>query len=210
MTSQPLDLSGWEGPGTRAGSLFAVPAADRLAAARQLAGAGWWVHVDVMSDGSGVSVAELARVRSALPTARIEVHVIDLGDPQPLGDVLDARPDRVVLSPGRCLAEGAGVRDRGAELWAQGHEEPLPAGADVAGVLVMLIDPGTSQSVDLSRLDRVPGLPPGLGIGVDGGVGPQHLPTLVRTGVRHLVSGRALLSQQHSSPPRTHEQESHR
>lgn len=216
--SQVLELTGWDGPGTRAGSLYAVPAVDRLAAARELAEAGWWIHVDVMSDGRGVTVAELARVRAAFPSARIEVHVIDLppatGAPLPLADVLAARPDRVVLAAGRCALEGAAVRAGGAELWAEGHEDPVPARAGVEGVLVMLIDPGTTQSIDLSRLDRVAALPPGLGVGVDGGVGPQHVAALVRTGVQHLVSGRALLSQHHHSrsqqSARPHEQESHR
>lgn len=196
-SSDPLDLTGWPGTGSRAGSLYAVPAPDRIAAARQLAAAGWWVHVDVMvapaGTSGGVGLDELAAVRAELPGARVEVHVIDLGgdlDPV-LAQVLRARPDRVVLPPAHCDRRRVG----GVELWAERDRRPLPTGLDVDGVLVMLIDPGTTQPIDLDRLAAVADVPAGLAVGVDGGVGPGHAGVCARAGVGHLVSGRALLSQ---------------
>ncbi|MFD0483268.1 hypothetical protein ACFQ46_11740 [Kineococcus sp. GCM10028916] len=198
----PLDLSGWSWGGSAAGSLYAVPAEERLAAAHQLDGAGWWVHVDLVLDPSGVStgvsVETLQLVRESLPQTRLEVHVIDLGPvPTPLDVVLAAQPDRVVLSAGRCRREGEEVRAAGAQVWVEHAGSPLPPDLVVDGALVMLIDPGTTQPIDLARLDAVASLPPGLPVGVDGGVGRAHVQALTDAGVQHLVSGRALLSQQH-------------
>ena len=204
--SGPLDLSGWTWDGSRAGSLYAVPAEQRIAAAEQLTAAGWWVHADLILDPAGASTGvppeTLVAVRERLPHALLEVHVIELGPARtPLDVVLAARPDRVVLSAERCRRDTSPVRAAGAQVWVEHVGRPLPSelarpGA-LDGVLVMLIDPGTTQTIDLERLDAAPTGAPGLPVGVDGGVGRQHVHALSDAGVQHLVSGRALLSQQH-------------
>jgi len=197
---------------SRAGSLYAVPAPLRVRAAHELTDAGWWVHVDLIvrptaagpDPDTGVTRAELRRVRDERPDARLDVHVIDLTPSGPgggdglarvLDDVLPGRPDRVVLPAARCAPDdpaARAVRDAGAALWAEAGAAPPAAGVD--GLLVMLIDPGTTQSIDLRRLTAVRGAPPGLPVGVDGGVGRDHTTACLRAGARHLVSGRALLT----------------
>lgn len=185
-----------------AGSLYAVEPVLRRAAACQLAEAGWWVHVDVIVPARGplrgVSLEDLAAVRSALPQARVEVHLVDLAATDRIGAVLEevllSTPDRVVLPDRWCTTDGHRVRGAGAQLWVELDRSPLLTDVAVDGVLVMLIEPGTTQTIDLTRLAAIASLPAGTAIGVDGGVGPEHEAQCVAAGVRHLVSGRALLN----------------
>jgi hypothetical protein len=193
-----LDLGGWDGPGSRAGSLYSTPPELRRDAARQLAAAGWWLHVDVLltPDGpEGISVDALAEVRDELPDALVEVHLMEFGGQ--LSPVLDSflelRPDRVVLPASRCGTDGPRVRDTGTQVWSEVHRGVLPD-VEVDGLLLMLIDPGTRQDCDLDRLRATSTFPAGVPVGVDGGVRPPHLAPCLEAGVRHLISGRALLT----------------
>ncbi|MGI4894677.1 MAG: hypothetical protein ACRYF3_06165 [Janthinobacterium lividum] len=216
MTDLALHLDGWDTPTpglTRSGSLYAFSPAQRVEAAHQLAAAGWWIHADVIlrrrgagvDPDAGVARDTLAAVRRELPAALLEVHVIDLAGnalDELLPEVLSARPDRVILPAPRCGTDDPAVRavrDHGAQLWAESGT--LPAAATPDGVLVMLIDAGTTQSVDLSRLAAVARAPSNVPVGVDGGVGREHTEEIVRAGARHLVSGRALLSRATDNSP---------
>jgi pentose-5-phosphate-3-epimerase len=204
----------WDTPAdvSTAGSLYALPPESRPAAAALLHARGHWVHVDVLTAGGqvvgGVAVETLAAVRAALPAARVEVHVIELGAgavaPAPddlLERLLAARPQRLVLPPVWCAAASPAsrrIRRHGGELWAE-----VAPGVDVDvvreltdavdGVLVMLIQAGTREAADLSRLETVRRLAEHLPVGVDGGVRPEHTAACLEAGAVHLVSGRALL-----------------
>lgn len=204
-----LDLDGWDGAAERSGSLYSIPSEHRFAAARQLTEQGWWLHVDVLAAPvpDGVSAEELRRVRAELPDARVEVHVMDLGGDYAgaLDTALKHRPDRMVLPATRCAADGPLVRATGAELWSERHHDPLPD-VPLDGVLLMLIDPGTRATCDLTRLRHLADVPAGTPVGVDGGVSREHLEAVQAAGVRHVVVGRALLSQQHPEPPQRREE----
>ncbi|WP_328291412.1 hypothetical protein OG218_01370 [Kineococcus sp. NBC_00420] len=208
----PLHLTGWSDTVEHAGSLYAVQPAQRHAAAQQLAEAGWWIHVDIIVPGEGpllgVGLDELAAVAQDLPEAKVEVHIVDLVGTDRVAAVLDQvlsiGADRLVLPSAWCLREGNRVKAHGVQLWAELNRTPLPeyvfADGVVDGVLVMLIEPGTTQSIDLNRLSAVADLPTDCTIGVDGGVGPHHEAECRAAGVEHLVSGRALLARPTSSP----------
>ena len=214
-----LSLDGWPAPGgatTVGGSLYALPRAHRLTAAEELAARGWWVHADVLLDeagtGAGVSLAEVAQVRSLLPGALIEVHLIELGGgdravaraedrfARTLAEALTCRPTRVVLPSARCAPDGDAVRrarEAGAAVWAEVAPRDDVSGdaalGSVDGALVMLIEPGTTEEADLRRLSQVTTLSWGLPVGVDGGVAPDNLDACLRAGATHLVVGRALV-----------------
>lgn len=205
-------LNPWPTPSgiSTAGSLYAVAPALQLAAARLLHEQARWVHVDVIVEGGrpvgGVALDLLAGVRTALPGARLEVHVIRR-DAAPfsvdrvLDRVLATGPQRVILPLDLCGTTAAlprRVRYEGAQAWAEiapgariGQPRTLVDGTD--GALVMLIPPGTRQDADPARLAAVRALTSYLPVGVDGGVGPQNTPDCLAAGAVHLVSGRALL-----------------
>ncbi|MGY1692620.1 hypothetical protein [Geodermatophilus sp. SYSU D01105] len=214
ITSRGVVVQEWDTPpGTStAGSLYALPPESRPAGATLLHARGHWVHVDVLTAGGravgGVAVETLAAVRAALPAARVEVHVIERasGPAAPAPDdllerLLAARPQRLVLPPGWCAAGSPAahrIRGSGGEVWTEVAPTVAVdvvrglAGA-VDGALVMLIQPGTREAADLSRLDTVRQLAAHLPVGVDGGVRPEHTAACLAAGAVHLVSGRALL-----------------
>ena len=217
-TSCGAVLQPWDRPPgvSTAGSLYALPPASRPAAAALLHAHGHWVHVDVLTEGGravgGVEVETLAAVRAALPAARVEVHVIERAagpaDPGPddlLGRLLAARPQRLVLPPAWCAAESPAarrIRTSGGELWTEvapsvGIDVVRGLGDAVDGALVMLIEPGTREVADLSRLEAVRQLAGYLPVGVDGGVRLEHTAACLAAGAVHLVSGRALLQPPH-------------
>lgn len=192
-----------------AGSLYAAAPDDRLEAARALHIAGCWVHVDVIIDGSGVAIGvsldELAAVRSALPEALLDVHLIVLPGLDDSGRaaaaaavvaaVVDCGVQRLSVAPRLLGPDGpATLRSVGVAVWyevADASAADVPSDAD--GALVMLITPGTAEAADVSRLEAVEALSGRLPVGVDGGV-TDAVALLARSaGADYLVSGRALL-----------------
>jgi pentose-5-phosphate-3-epimerase len=204
-----IGLAPWhtDFPGLLAGSVYAAPG-SRVSAAQTLADTGLDVHVDVMalSEGlpAGVSLAELQRISAVVANERIGVHVIGSTDfvDAVLPRILAVRPG-VVFLPWEAFTEqrANAIRTAGGSAWIavwrewDGLGEPQwPTEPD--GVLVMLIQPGTT---DRCRLDRI-GLVTActtifseLPVAVDGGVTEDVAPLCAAAGVRQMVVGRALL-----------------
>jgi len=210
VTGPRVHLADWHRrlPGLGvAGSLYAVAPSHRLEAAALLHRAGCRVHVDVIvgSEGHvGVTFAELAAVRAALPSAVVDLHLIVLGPPDP--DVeREALEKAVTLGLATVTLTGGQVRrhaDRVRRLRADGVGvwEQVAPGADeleapglVDGALVMLITPGTREAADLDRLGVVERLGSRLPVGVDGGVTGAVAQRCREAGAAYVVSGRALL-----------------
>jgi pentose-5-phosphate-3-epimerase len=205
-----IGLAPWhtDFPGLLAGSVYAAPG-SRVSAAQTLADTGLDVHIDVMalSEGlpAGVSLAELQRISAVVANERIGVHVIGSTGfvDAVLPKILAVRPG-VVFLPWEAFTErrADAIRTAGGSAWIavwrewDGLGEPQwPAEPD--GVLVMLIQPGTT---DRCRLDRI-GLVTActtifseLPVAVDGGVTEDVAPLCAAAGVRQMVVGRALLN----------------
>jgi pentose-5-phosphate-3-epimerase len=157
-------------PGRIAGSVYTVPATERARTARDLAAAGVDVHVDMMASDEG------------------------------LPDVLATRPGKVFLPWHSFTPERAeAVRAAGSAAWIALWDEwdgnsapPWPAGPD--GVLVMLIEPGTSGTCRLKQLAVVSACAGAIPVNVDGGVTEDVAPLCLTAGAETMVVGRALLS----------------
>jgi hypothetical protein len=209
-----IELASWhtDHPGTLAGSVYAAPG-SRVAAARLLAERGLDVHVDVMaaSEGlpAGVSLAELQAISMAVDRRRIGVHLIGSADfvDAVLPKILPLRPGVVFLpwhafTPERAHAVRACDGSAWIAVWREwdGLGDPRwPADPD--GVLVMLIEPGTTDHCRLDRLGLVTACTatfsalPGakLPVAVDGGVTEEVASLCAAAGVGQMVVGRALL-----------------
>lgn len=208
----PAVLAPWhrDYPGRIAGSMYAAAPDDRVATAAALAGAGMAVHADVMAadEGlpAGVTLAELAAAAERVAPTRIDVHLIGSADfvDDVLDDVLATRPARVFLPWAAFTASRAdGIRTAGAGAWITVWDEwdgvtdgpHWPAEPD--GVLVMLIEPGTSDRCRIARLNLVTACTighPELPVMVDGGVTEDIAPLCMTAGVEQMVVGRALLN----------------
>ncbi|WP_422746755.1 ribulose phosphate epimerase [Mycobacterium sp. WMMD1722] len=190
--------------GRIAGSVYAVAPRQRIAAARDLAGAGLDVHVDVMAEAeglpAGVSLAELSRIAGVVDSARLGVHLI--GSPAfvdaTLPAVLAHRPATVFLPWAAFSAPRVqAVRAAGGAAWIavwdewDGSPPVWPETPD--GVLVMLIEPGTADRARTDRLGIVSACAPQLPVIVDGGVTEDLAPLCITAGVESMVVGRALL-----------------
>jgi pentose-5-phosphate-3-epimerase len=163
-----------------------------------------------------VSVEELAAIRRAAPTARIDVHLIVLGQSVRAGRLAAER---------RAIAAAVGVgaefitlgtqhlslhadelvsaRAAGTDLWLEVPPDQPGTGAldlGVDGVLVMLIEPGTRQTADPAHLKKVERLAPSLPVAVDGGVTGTIATRSRLAGARYIISGRALLSVTPATP----------
>lgn len=194
-------------PGLLAGSVYAVPE-SRVAAAQTLADTGLDVHVDVMavSEGMppGVSLAELQMISSNVDHARIGVHLIGSADfvDAVLPKILALHPGVVFLPWQAFTSERAhAIRDAGGAAWIavwrewDGLADPQwPAEPD--GVLVMLIEPGTTDRCRLERLSLVTACTTRseLPVAVDGGVTEEIAPLCAAAGAQQMVVGRALLT----------------
>lgn len=192
---------------TLAGSVIAVPTADRLRHARSLTEQGHWVHADRIEGSfrgqAGVSLEEVQELVE-IPGVRLDVHLMvddregDLDSLPARGltrvtlhcDDRDDRHDIVELvRRGRHVAP---------EVWLAVHDGPLAltrlrdSGAD--GLLVMLTPPGQPGHVaDLDQLEVVTAASGGgLPAGVDGGVTDDGLGRISASGARYAVVGRAL------------------
>lgn len=188
-----------------AGSVYAAPPGERTDTARALVSAGLDVHVDVMAPDeglpAGVSLTELAEIAGAVAPARVDVHLIGSADfvASALPGVLHVRPGKVFLPWAAFTEARAGaVRERGAGAWITLWCEwsgvsrlQFPAAPD--GVLVMLIEPGSTARASLERLKLVAACAAELPVIVDGGVTEEIAPLCVTAGAESLVVGRALL-----------------
>ena len=197
------------------GSVYAVEPALRVEAATQLAAANCRIHADVIlgpdARHRGVSWDELAAIRHAIPTGRIDLHLILLG--QSVGPVRIAE-ERLAITTALDIgaefitvnrqsltlhaAELAAARAAGMNLWLE--LPPARSGAaapsiDIDGVLVMLIQPGTKQAANAAHLAKVERLATqGMTVGVDGGVTRDIAAHSLQHGARYTVSGRDLLA----------------
>ncbi|BBY30120.1 ribulose phosphate epimerase [Mycolicibacterium sediminis] len=208
----PAVLAPWhrDYPGLIAGSMYAAAPGDRLAAATALAHAGMTIHADLMAVGEGlpegVALDDLRAAADRVLPARIDVHLIGSADfvDDVLDDVLATGPARVIL-PWDAFTDGraAAIRAADAGAWITVWDEwdgvtdgpHWPAAPD--GVLVMLIEPGTSDRCRIARLNLVTACTvghPELPVMVDGGVTEVIAPLCVTAGVTQMVVGRALLN----------------
>jgi pentose-5-phosphate-3-epimerase len=194
------------------GSVYAVQPKLRVQAAVQLAAANCRVHADIGPNGRhrGVSWNELAAIRQAAPTARIDVHLIVIGQSVGAPRLAEERRaietavqigaefitvSRQVLS--RHASELAAARAAGIHLWLEvppdkpGTDAP---GIAVDGVLVMLIQPGTKESADLAHLAKVERLGKTMPVAVDGGVTRKIAAQSRQLGASYTISGRDLFT----------------
>lgn len=192
---------------TLAGSIYAAAELDRLAVAEAVAEAALWIHADVIvADGAhrGVDI-DLVRELAARQLGPLDVHLITDRLPGLLEEVCREQVSRITF-PLEACGEVADVdlaaeqiRAAGAEPWlavAPGTDlaEILPRLPYVGGVLIMLIEPGTSAQADSRLRHKVAAMASRTTVGVDGGVNQSNLTDYLRAGARYVVSGRGLLS----------------
>jgi len=216
-SSEPSEIASWssELPADHlAGSLYAVPAKDRVASARSLHEAGHSVHLDLIIGPDdrhvGVSPEEVRALHYQLPEATLDLHMILLDDRQrpaaertrfvtatlELAREVHADcltlPRSALISDPQSLPLGHSVAPR---IWQQlSPGEPTDIIGQATGALVMLIEPGTDQQADPSRLELVADLVvAGVPVGVDGGVNRPIARRAHELGATRIISGRALL-----------------
>ncbi|WP_157521114.1 hypothetical protein [Microbacterium sp. Leaf159] len=195
-----------------AGSLFAAPAHERLDAAHALHAEGLAVHVDliVRQDGThrGVTPAQVRAVRSELPHASIDLHLIVEGDPrdshthaaieEAIHMGLDLGVERISLSRELLDCYHSALQDarqRGLAVWCElPHDAPADPVAGADGLLIMLIRPGTTEAADPAGLTTVRALAGRVPVGVDGGVTETLARECADLGASPIISGRALLT----------------
>jgi pentose-5-phosphate-3-epimerase len=196
------------------GSVYAVKPRLRVEAAVQLTAANCRVHADIILGPDhrhrGVSWDELAEIRQAAPTARIDLHLIARGksmDPVRLAEERRAIETAVQIGAefitvsNRCLSVHATAlttaRAAGTNLWLEvppdkpGTDEP---GIAIDGVVVMLIEPGTKQAANLAHLEKVERLARTVPVAVDGGVTRKIAAKCLQLGASYTISGRDLLT----------------
>jgi pentose-5-phosphate-3-epimerase len=193
-------------PRLLAGSVYAVQPADRPRAAAALGDAGLDVHVDLMGIGQGlpvgVGLGELRAIAAWVSSDRIGVHLIGSVDfvDEVLARVLETRPAKVFL-PWSAFTEHRAtlVRAAGGSPWIALWTEwdgtgtpPWPTEPD--GVLVMLIEPGSSDACQLVRLELATACAAVLPVDVDGGITEDIVPLCITAGAKSMVVGRALLA----------------
>ncbi|HEX3782653.1 MAG TPA: hypothetical protein VHX38_23545 [Pseudonocardiaceae bacterium] len=192
---------------TLAGSVYAAAEPDRLAAASALADAALWIHADVIVAGGvhrGVDI-DLVRELVARQLGPLDVHLITDQLPGLLEEVCREPVSRITF-PLEACAEVADVaivaeqvRAAGAEPWLAAAPGTDPADIlarlpHVEGVLIMLIEPGTSARADPTLRHKVAAVASRTVVGVDGGVNQGNLAAYLKAGARYVVSGRGLLS----------------
>ncbi|WP_285727597.1 hypothetical protein [Psychromicrobium xiongbiense] len=202
--------------GRLAGSLFAVPPAHRLEAARLLDAQGHRIHADFILSASGehrgVTPESVQIIRQECPSAVIDVHLIPPpGTPD--AHIQDAARECIeaahrsgaalivvpeVLTGLPSLTDAiSSYRKSGGQLWrevAPGDDDVPPQYVD--GALIMLIPPGTVGQADPSLLERVPCWREHLPVAVDGGVTERIAHQALAAEVSLIVAGRSLFRAQ--------------
>jgi pentose-5-phosphate-3-epimerase len=196
------------------GSVYAVKPELRVDAAVRLAAANCRVHADIIlgldNRHRGVSWDELAAIRRAAPTAKIDLHLIAPGSStDTVGLAEERRAIETAVQIGaefitvnnRCLSRHGSAltaaRAAGTNLWLE--VPPDEAGTDeqaltIDGLLVMLIEPGTKQAANLAHLEKVEYLAQTVPVAVDGGVTRKIAAKCLQLGARYAISGRDLLT----------------
>ena len=205
-----IQLAPWhtDFAGTLAGSVYAAPG-SRVAAAHALVESGHDVHVDVMAASEGlpvgVSLADLQAISATTDPRRVGVHVIGSCDfvDAVLPKILPLGPGVVFLPwPSFTPERADAIRATGGTAWIavwrewDGQDAPQWL-TDPDGVLVMLIEPGTTDTCRLDRLDLVTACTTRfaeLPVAVDGGVTQDIAPLCAAAGAHQMVVGRALLT----------------
>lgn len=198
--------------GKLAGSVYAAAPPDRVDTAIALARAGLDVHVDLIGDANdahvGVGLADLRAMAAHVERDRIGVHLIGSSGyvASVLEAVLELRPAVVFLPWASFTFESsAAIRTAGGSPWItlwdewDGTGSPLWEG-DPDGVLVMLIEPGTTGTARLDRLGLVSACAAVKPVAVDGGVNHDLSPHCLQAGAQNLVVGRALLNPEGTTP----------
>lgn len=180
-----------------AGSIYAVAPGRRLHAAQALVENGMSVHVDVMAFGEGlpvgITVDELDELAAVVPREQLGIHLI--GSPEGVRALLPRIPDAGDLY----LPIGVRV-DSTARVWAAVWDEVDERSAATVdldgydGVLVMLLEPGTSGAADRDRLKLATAFAGRTAVSVDGGVTEELMPHCHTAGATTMVVGRALLT----------------
>jgi ribulose-phosphate 3-epimerase len=190
-----------EGVGVElSGSIYAVPPAQRPAVAQLLAEQMIWVHADVFADArTGVSLDLIGELADG-GVGPVDVHLLTAGALEAL-DVVCRPGVAQVTFPFEGVpddpAVAARIRAAGARPWlAIAPGTTLEACADalphVDGLLVMLLEPGTSGRSDPAILAKVSRASAAMPVGVDGGVGEDNLGDVLAAGATYVVVGRRL------------------
>jgi ribulose-phosphate 3-epimerase len=196
---------------TLAASIYAAAEPDRLDLAVAAADAGLWIHADVIVTGGvrrGVSLEQIGDL-SARRLGPLDVHLITEDLPPILEQVCRIPVDRITVPLEACADVAAAaeqIRARGAAPWlavAPGTDadEVLAYLPQVDGVLVMLIEPGTSARADTGLRHKVTAVAQHTTAGVDGGVNEANLRTYLDASARYVVSGRGLLAPDPAGQP---------
>ncbi|MFF3464095.1 hypothetical protein ACWCQN_03095 [Streptomyces sp. NPDC001984] len=192
---------------TLAGSIYAVAEADRLAAAQRLERAGLWIHADVIMDDRTHRGVDLSLVHT-LAERRIgplDIHVIAPELDGLIDEICAQKVDRVTF-PFESCSDYAAVADTAERIRASGAAAWLavapatelaavrPCFEMLDGLLIMLIEPGSTGAADPALAAKAGQTRPALPAGVDGGINAVNLGACLQAGADYVVSGRALLS----------------
>ena len=201
-------VAGWP-DATLAASIYAAPEADRREVAIAAALAGLWVHADVIVTdrvNRGVDL-ELIRDLATSQIGPLDIHLIIEGSdtdrlPELIEEVCSIPVSRITV-PLEAVTDIPAVADRiraaGAAPWlaiapATDPGNALIHRAHIDGVLVMLIQPGTTSHADETISHKAETIAPHTVVGVDGGVNRSNLATYLDAGASYIVSGRGLLA----------------
>jgi len=185
-----------------AGSLYAVPADSRAAAAALLSQNGMWLHADVFPDNRmGVSVDLISELAES-GCGPLDVHLLAEGSMTALVNVCRPGVTRVTFpyeGTDDIQAVAAQVRAAGAQPWLAIAPDTAvdvchDALSHVDGLLVMLIKPGTREAADLGQLRKVQAVSKQQSVGVDGGVHEANFDRIVAAGATYVVAGRRLFT----------------
>jgi pentose-5-phosphate-3-epimerase len=209
------------------GSVYAVDPTLRMEAGIQLAAARCRVHGDVILGrdlrNRGVSRHELTAIRQAVPAARMDLHLIALGNSvsahglaqerRAIETAMEIGAECITVSEQR-LTQHAGALDEaralGIDIWLEiPPDDPGLKVQDAAvdGALVMFIEPGTKQRADPAHLEKVGRLSRILPVGVDGGITRKIAAQCLQSGASYVVSGRDLLTVTHPQPRKQRERD---
>ncbi|WP_072804200.1 hypothetical protein [Rhodococcoides yunnanense] len=179
------------------GSIYAVAPELRVDAARALVDAGISVHIDVMAPNEGlpvgITVDELDELAAVVPQDKLGIHLI--GSSEAVEAMLPAVPHAGDLYVPIGTRASQSIR-LWAAIWDEADEYSAPTvdldGYD--GVLVMLLEPGTSGAADPDRLRIAAAFAGRTAVTVDGGVTEELMSSCHTAGATTMVVGRALLT----------------